>query len=114
MEPPGTPGAFLTEYPLEILTSGKYNKIPIIFLYTKEEAIVLKVFITKLGTPMVLDDFQNYIPRDLNIKKGSEKSKSLAQAIKDFYFKGKEPTSESSTQEYYNVNNFRNKLKNIL
>lgn len=103
-----TNGAFLTEYPLNLLQFGKYHQIPLLFLYTKREAIVLEIFLNRRGIPIVHSDFENYVPKTLKLKKGSKESKSLAEEIKRFYYGEKQPSTETK-DEYYNVSS-----KNIL
>lgn len=102
VEKAGTPGAFLTETPLQVLKSAKYHKVPAIFLYTKEEAIVMEIYLSKSGLQPIHKDFENSIPLDLQLSKGSNESLNLAQEIKRFYYKDKEPSLDTK-REYYNV-----------
>lgn len=102
VEKNGTPEAFLTEDPLKVLESGSYNRIPLLFLYTKEEGIVYEVFLRQIGVTPIHTDFEDYIPRDLELKKGSNESIKLAQEIKELYYKDKTPSLETK-KEFWNV-----------
>lgn len=102
MENVRTPGAFLTDSPLNILKSGKYNRVPLLYLYNKYEGIVFDIFMSKLGLPAVHAKFDDYVPRCLQLKEESKEFRDLAEEIKRFYYGDKEPSPETK-EEYYNV-----------
>lgn len=107
MENSGTPGAFLTNSPLEVLNSGKYSQVPLLILYDKDEGIVFNVFMDKLGLPCIHSKFEDYVPRCLKLKENDKEFMALAQEIKRFYYGDKEPSSETK-REFYNVSYLKN------
>lgn len=102
VEKAGTPGAFLTEHPLKILKSGNYNKIPLLFLYTKEEGMLMELFRKRINVPPIHTNFEDYIPQDFKVTKNSDESKTVAESIKQFYYRDKQPSLDTKP-EFYNV-----------
>lgn len=100
MEKYGTDGAFLTEDPQNLLKTGKFHSVPLLVSYTKEEGILLDIFLRNLGAPPIYSDLEDYVPKYLKLKRGSEKSKILAEEIKRFYYGDKEPSSETSSENF--------------
>lgn len=96
--------AFLTEHPSDILTKGKQNKVPIMMGYTNKEGM-LSEFSFKMYTESptfepVIENFERKIPRILNVPKGTELSKNIAQKIKQQYFKNRTVLDKDS---FYDV-----------
>lgn len=57
---------------------------------------MLGLFLEKTtGQTTIHKDFENFVPHSFGLEKGSQESKRIAQKIKDFYYKGKEPSSET-------------------
>lgn len=47
------------------------------------------------NTETVHKNLQNFIPKDFNIETGSAESKRIAQKIKGYYYKDKEPSLDT-------------------
>lgn len=47
------------------------------------------------GQSMLIEDFTEFIPEDLEIAAGSEQERALAQKIKNFYYGDNEPTRDN-------------------
>lgn len=82
------PDAFLTEEPIDLMLTGKYNKVPIIIGYTSHEGMLLEVYakFTKTEASYRINDFEKVIPLCYNIQPGTELSKTIAKKIEEFYF----------------------------
>lgn len=84
----------LPAYPLDILKSGNYDKIPIMFGYNNCEGMAfLKVAKKKLDETN--DDFERMIPKFLKVEQHSHVAQNVAQEIKYFYF-GNQPVSKET------------------
>ncbi|XP_017784019.1 PREDICTED: putative inactive carboxylesterase 4 [Nicrophorus vespilloides] len=89
--------AFLSDEPINILKSGKFNKVPMIFGYTSSEGLMFTLF----KEPMITD-FETIVPYTLKFPRGSSMSKVVAEKIKQFYFGDDEPSDNK--QNYHDVN----------
>ncbi|XP_044265021.1 esterase B1-like [Tribolium madens] len=86
-----TDSSFLTEEPIDIIKSGRFNHVPLITGYTSREGMLFELI--KLGQKEASDlNLENEIYYDLNLERGSEKSQKIAASIKEKYFDNKEPT----------------------
>lgn len=74
--------------------------MPTLFLYTKEEGIVLDIFLSKLGIPPVHSNMEDFVPGCFNLAKGSKESRILAEKIKQFYYGDKEPSLETQSENH--------------
>ncbi|XP_018324114.1 uncharacterized protein LOC108736254 [Agrilus planipennis] len=83
---------FLSEDPLDLILSGRYNKVPIIIGYSNREGLVYAIY-NKLsdGTIQQLPSFEQIIPQWLGYPNGSSESKTIAEQIKRFYYGEEEP-----------------------
>ncbi|KAJ8963468.1 hypothetical protein NQ318_018951 [Aromia moschata] len=75
--------AFLTRSAIDILTSGEYNKVPMIMGYNKREGIFLFLL---HGIRESLNVEEN-IPWQVKLAKGSEESKRICKKMEDLYLK---------------------------
>lgn len=98
------PEAFITDHPLDIMASGKYNKVPIIIGYTSREGMLLEVLgkINDKKLEYRLKDFEKAIPLHYNLTKGTPISKTVAKKIEDFYY-GKSQSLEEDVDKFYIV-----------
>lgn len=87
--------AFLDEEPRNILQSGSYNKVPILTGYTDAEGILSVIIAARKGDEPIHKDFEEFVPLAFGLEKGSEKSKQIAQRIKQFYYGDKIPSQET-------------------
>lgn len=85
--------AFLTRHPLEIMKSGQYNHVPIIFGYTNREGMLIDIIGT-FNVEKYVQSVESRVPHFLGIKKGTEESKKLTEKIKRFYYEDLEPSRE--------------------
>lgn len=81
--------AFLPDDPRNIMRTGSYNDVPILIGYNDREGIMA------LFSGSVPKNFEDYVPHSFSLEKGSEKSKLIAQKIKEFYYEDQEPSSET-------------------
>ncbi|KAG5899145.1 hypothetical protein JTB14_027338 [Gonioctena quinquepunctata] len=77
------PTAFLTKPPMEIISSGEYNKVPMMAGFNSREGILL------LGAgPLSEINPEDHIPWQMEIKKGSKTSEEICKKMKDYYLEG--------------------------
>jgi carboxylesterase type B len=95
-----SPGAFITEEPLKIIKSGNYNKVPMVFGYTTREGMLFELW-PKPNKPEMPEDFETLIPFMLEVERGSDSSKNIANKIKQFYYGT--PSSEKQPDKFYLV-----------
>lgn len=77
---------FLLENPLDIILRGDYNQVPLIFGYTSREGMFFEMLEKKWNRSMIITDFEDVIPHQFHLTKGSESSKEIVAKIKEFYF----------------------------
>lgn len=77
------------------MQSGTYNKVPFLTGYTDAEGILSVILSARKGVEPIHRDFELMVPVAFGLKRGSEKSKQIAQQIKDFYYGDKEPSLET-------------------
>ncbi|KAF5273122.1 hypothetical protein FQA39_LY07612 [Lamprigera yunnana] len=94
------PSAFLTREPIEIILSGDYNHVPIIIGFTSLEGMVVDFFGENVPNTYIIDDFEEIVPYELNIDRGSKLSKIIANKIKKFYY-GPYDCSKEYEHQYY-------------
>lgn len=97
--------AFLTEQPVDILSSGNYQKVPFMSGYTSREGMLVVISENRAKTlhkSLQSFDFETMVPFKLNHKPGSANSKKIADAIRKFYF-GNEQLSEKTIDNFYMV-----------
>ncbi|XP_021181940.3 juvenile hormone esterase isoform X1 [Helicoverpa armigera] len=84
---------FLTEDPLQMLLSGKVNKVPFMCGYNTAEGILLIPEHRKKLE--VLNKEPSYlVPRDVAMISSKEKLEEFGQRVKEFYFGGKDATED--------------------
>ncbi|KAG5899146.1 hypothetical protein JTB14_027339 [Gonioctena quinquepunctata] len=80
--------AFITKHPIEIILSGEYNKVPMIFGYNLTEGMFMeynpKIFSQHPEVPL---SAENVIDWQLGIEEDSEKYEMVKRKIEDFYWK---------------------------
>ncbi|XP_050307748.1 esterase B1-like isoform X2 [Anthonomus grandis grandis] len=84
VEPKGKEPAFLTEEPLEILKSGRYNKVPMIMGYNSLEGIFVYIYLMRINTEMFLSD-ETLVPNSLNLRIGSTQYKKVCEEVRQMY-----------------------------
>ncbi|EFA06759.1 esterase B1 [Tribolium castaneum] len=92
-----TDSAFLTEEPLEIMKSGKFNHVPLIIGTTSREGMLAEAVRKLLRKDVVGSSLEDEIHYRLKVEKGSEESRQIATKIKKFYY-GEE---EKNAEKYY-------------
>jgi carboxylesterase type B len=95
--------AFLSEYPLDIIRSGRYNHVPIMIGYTNREGILSEI-LQKPKPFRPLTDFELAVPNFLKLQRRSDMSKLIARRIKEFYYGNEEPSADNK-DKFYLVNN---------
>lgn len=89
IEPKTAKDPFLTEEPLDIIKSGRYNKVPMIMGYNSFEGIFFYTYI-KHPKNRFLHDF-GMVPHTLNLRIGSPSFKIVAEKVRKVYdIKGNE------------------------
>ncbi|XP_049799128.1 juvenile hormone esterase-like [Schistocerca nitens] len=99
IEPESIPGAVLTEDPLELLKSGKFHRIPIIFGINSREGILFLLAISNNESAMreINTNFHKALPCNLPVKKDDRVT--TAREIRRLYFCDKR--LDGSTIELY-------------
>ncbi|XP_056640905.1 uncharacterized protein LOC130447884 [Diorhabda sublineata] len=82
--------AFLTEDPIDIIKSGKYNKVPMMIGCLSREGMFIYSICTNAKNNLVLVP-ETLIPRSLNLRIGSNLHKEAADRVKQFYFGDNDP-----------------------
>ncbi|KAK9875476.1 hypothetical protein WA026_007868 [Henosepilachna vigintioctopunctata] len=90
---------FLTKDPVEIMKKGDYNKVPLLLGFNSREGMLIHVF---LKTPIkeILPNIEQHVPFNMNLIRGSNMSKSVAEQIMRFYFNDKDPKFEDNDLNY--------------
>lgn len=83
IEPKTAKDPFLTEEPLDIIKSGRYNKVPMIMGYNSFEGIFFYNYI-KHPKNKFLHDF-GMVPSTLNLRIGSPSFKIVAEKVRKVY-----------------------------
>lgn len=89
IEPKTAKDPFLTEEPLDIIKSGRYNNVPMIMGYNSFEGIFFYTYI-KHPKNQFLHDF-SMVPHTLNLRIGSPSFKIVTEKVRKVYdIKGNE------------------------
>ncbi|XP_026479131.1 esterase FE4-like [Ctenocephalides felis] len=95
---------FLAELPVDKMLKGDFNKVPFMTGITDAEGIL--AFMDFAKDPAVFDkfenDFERFVPTDLQLPLRSEASVKLAKEMKQFYFRD-QPVSENTRKEFVDV-----------
>lgn len=95
------------EEPIDLLASGRYSKVPLLTGFNTREGMLAEIQSKeKFGEVKLITDFEDAIPYFLNIPRASEKSKTIADKIKKFYY-GEETPSLGNIDRYYLVSETR-------
>ncbi|KAH1000888.1 hypothetical protein HUJ04_013161 [Dendroctonus ponderosae] len=87
IEPKSKEPGFITEEPLELLKSGRYNKVPMIIGYNTLEGIFIYAFMkvfARRGSDYFLSDM-SLVPYTLNLRINSEPFKRVSEEIRRMY-----------------------------
>ncbi|CAF4915611.1 unnamed protein product [Pieris macdunnoughi] len=87
---------FLIDSPVNILKSGRYNKVPILYGFANMEGL-LRTNLFEEWKNKMNEDFTEFLPPDLQFNSEEEK-KIVANKIKEFYFGGK--VTDENTLSY--------------
>lgn len=89
---------FLTDSPVDILKSGSYNKVPILFGFAKMEGLIRKdVF--EYWKNRMNTQFIDFLPLDLSF--ADDQKDFIARKTKEFYF-GSNPIDKENIINYIN------------
>ncbi|KAL0849963.1 hypothetical protein ABMA28_011883 [Loxostege sticticalis] len=88
---------FLLESPYAILSSGKYEKVPILYGFANMEGLMRTQYFDTWKDSMN-EKFSDFLPADLQFKNDDEKE-NVAKQVKEFYF-GDKLISEETVLEY--------------
>ncbi|XP_053601340.1 esterase E4-like [Plodia interpunctella] len=90
-------GVIVPDSPLNIMKSGKYNKLPVLVGFANMEGI-LYMSTFEIFRDMMNKKFSDFVPYDLQFENLDEKEK-VAQHIKEFYF-GEKPVDYDTMYQY--------------
>ncbi|RZC31955.1 uncharacterized protein BDFB_007202 [Asbolus verrucosus] len=96
--------AFITEEPMNIMLSGKFNHVPLMTGYTTAEGMCFELF--KNPNCPNRPTFEDIIPWFFGYQLGSAESKAVAEKIKKFYYGSEEPSSANIGKKYDSFHNF--------
>lgn len=102
VEHPGNESSLILAPLAEIMLSGNFNAVPILFGYCNREGMFSELVQKLKGKQPIHEDFEKTVPRELNLKYGSDASKNVARRIKEFYYGDEEP-SLNCVDNYYLV-----------
>ncbi|XP_053601339.1 juvenile hormone esterase-like [Plodia interpunctella] len=97
VERPAGEEIFIDDSPLNILKSGNYKNVPLLYGFADFEGIIMGGLFGH-WSKLMNEQFSIFLPADLKFETEEEKEK-LAQKIKAFYF-GKNPVDVNSIQAY--------------
>ncbi|XP_063229167.1 uncharacterized protein LOC134534613 [Bacillus rossius redtenbacheri] len=80
---------FLTDVPEKLFRAGKVHPIPYIIGFNSEESKADYNDLTQADMDSYNKNLEQFIPKSLNMKKGTKESLELAAKIKSFYFGNK-------------------------
>nr|UVK78555.1 carboxylesterase [Anoplophora glabripennis] len=85
--------AFITETPIDIIRSGNYNKVPLMIGYTSREGLLLATYDTFASMQGTVENkfppcFEDIIPWQIGLERGSDISKQVCQKLEKTYFQG--------------------------
>lgn len=95
------------------MLAGTYRKVPLIIGCCDGEGMLGLFLGGRVGRQPVHKDFENFVPFTFELERGSEESKRIAQNIKEFYYKDKEPSLETLTS-YIEVNGSSKDYKKVI
>ncbi|XP_063622380.1 esterase E4-like [Cydia splendana] len=84
---------FLDDAPVNILTQGKYRKVPVLYGFANMEGL-FRVPWFELWQESMNERFSDFLPVDLHFENNEEKE-NIAKVIKEFYFSEKHVSSET-------------------
>ncbi|XP_063218438.1 uncharacterized protein LOC134528616 [Bacillus rossius redtenbacheri] len=91
------PAAFLPDTPRNLLESGRFAKVPYIIGITSSEKIGMVLM--RMSSPKRSEvDFMSMVPIDLINEITAEKSKEVAEHLKEFYFGDKQLNDDTIMQ----------------
>ncbi|KAI4468814.1 carboxylesterase [Holotrichia oblita] len=90
--------AFLAEDPMDIILQGKHQKVPFLLGYLSREGMLIDVIVPK--DRQLITDFEEAIPFNLGIPKGTPLSLKTAEKIKQFYYSDKQPSLDDKDTLY--------------
>nr|CAD7265256.1 unnamed protein product [Timema shepardi] len=90
---------FLPAPPLEILKSGNFTRVPYITGFCSTEGKFLVSTITSDTWDQINNDFESFLPYDLNLTIGTTESQHAAALVKKTYF-GNETASIANVEQY--------------
>ncbi|KAL3278477.1 hypothetical protein HHI36_013796 [Cryptolaemus montrouzieri] len=88
VENPCAPDAFLTENPIDLIVSGKYNHVPMIFGFNSDEGAI---FSFAEVNPVAEE---NIVPSILKLKRGGEEHTAIAKKLRTFYLRDEPERTE--------------------
>ncbi|XP_028177096.1 esterase FE4-like [Ostrinia furnacalis] len=90
---------FLEDAPINVLKSGNFKNLPVIYGYAKHEGL-FRIMQLNEWTVAMNEDFSQFLPANLQFENETQKVE-VANMVKEFYF-GPGEISESSVSQYIN------------
>lgn len=96
IEPPSET-AFLSSSPIELISSGHYNKVPLIIGYCNNEGLYVGFDETfkKIKIKQETLDLDFFVSPSLKLKEDDSKREIVKRKIKKFYFEGQNAVDKS-------------------
>nr|AJN91198.1 carboxylesterase [Cnaphalocrocis medinalis] len=85
--------AFLEDSPYNILKSGKYEKVPILYGFANMEGL-MRIALFDMWKENMNEKFSDFLLPDLQFRNNDEKEK-VSEKVKEFYFGDKKITEEN-------------------
>lgn len=96
--------SFITKQPRLVGRRSWSRKIPVILGSASDEALLFYTKAAALGANLLASiNFENLIPMDIGRTLSPEKSKTIANSIRNFYFKNESATQEEILSNYISM-----------
>lgn len=102
IEPPSDT-AFLTKSPIDLITSGEYNRVPIMMGFTNCEGMLYEGVVSEKNKPVYWEKPEVNVPTQLELDNDSAVKKTVGEKIVKFYLGEGPYNKENSTNSLYDV-----------
>ncbi|XP_067007348.2 bile salt-activated lipase isoform X2 [Anabrus simplex] len=99
---PSMDADFLPQEPLQILKHGNFNQVPFMAGINDGEGHLFAKAFPLRERSWGGDNFENFVPKDLNLPSGSAESKQVADGMKKLYFNGQE-INKNNLQDFIDM-----------
>ena len=106
VEKPSSEEPFLDRRPIDIISSGDYNHLPMMIGYNDREGMAIDQIVPSRARAPFFENMEFSVPLALKVQRGSTLSKQIANEIRLFYFGDVKQTREEHQTQYFDVRYF--------